>query len=179
MTNNKITNILYSEHDNILKLKNIVGKLINLWNENTQNDESTLQSIIEICKNYADKIHHFKEEQLLFPTLCEYNPVLENGIVSEMIEHHELFREMLQRAGDKLSKKDYHNALLDLKKYFELLEDHIIIENNELFPMAEDSLNSNQLEKLFFQAIDFDAEFSEQKKEYENKINSLYNKFNH
>ena len=51
-----------------------------------------LTDLITFFRNYADKFHHYKEEKLLFPLMCEKNDMLENSIIAEMLDNHQDFR---------------------------------------------------------------------------------------
>lgn len=170
---NKITALLYAEHDNILKTKNILTAINNLWEKDAEKFEKILSGLISFCRNYADQYHHYKEEQLLFPALCETNPMLEGGIVAEMTEHHEIFRELIHDTEECLQKKEYAKAYKEFCKYLELLEDHILIENNELFPMADDVLSPDKQEKIYFEAMDFNSEKNDVATDFCNKLDQL------
>ncbi|GAB4203099.1 MAG: hemerythrin domain-containing protein [Bacteroidia bacterium] len=170
---NKLTTLLYAEHDNILKLKEIISKIDLLWEQDSKKYEDILNTLIHFFRNYADKLHHHKEEDILFPALCDINPMLEQGIVDEMLEHHEIFRELIGSIETHLKQKEYASSYKELCKYFELLEDHIQVENNELFPLAEDLLNSNEHEKLYFKAIDYHSENNDLLKNLEEIFNTL------
>lgn len=171
-----MSEILIKEHENILKLIDILQYLDNKWLENPIEFEEVMAEAIDFCKTYADQIHHQKEETLLFNTLSELNPMLQYGVVGEMIEHHEIFREMLVNTQNYLLDKKYLQAYKEFKKYLEILEDHIIIENNELFPMADDLLPENIQEKIYFEAKDYDSQVETTKQSMEEKLNWLLKK---
>lgn len=174
--NNKITEILIKEHENILKLIDLLQYLEKTCQENPSEFEKIMLESINFCKTYADQIHHQKEENLLFKILSELNPMLQYGVVGEMIEHHEIFREMLSNTQNYLSEKKYIQAFKEFKKYLEILEDHIIIENNELFPMADDLLSDDMQEKIYFEAKDYENEIKTTKQSMEEKLNWLLNR---
>lgn len=58
--------------------------------------------------------------------------------------------------------------------YMQSLKDHIAAENDELFPMADDLLSPDEIDKLYYRCIDKDEELGvERKKEFENNINKF------
>ena len=63
----------------------------------------------------------------------------------------------------------YEESSRLLFKYTEMLLDHIAVEDEELFQMAETLFNESELEKLYFDFEDIDRELGpDRKKEYEN-----------
>ena len=50
--------------------------------------EGHLETIVGLIRNFADGIHHEKEEQLLFPLMAERGFSLEQGPVAVMLNDH-------------------------------------------------------------------------------------------
>jgi len=61
-------------------------------------------------RNYADKFHHYKEEKLLFPMMCEKNEMLQDSIVEEMLENHREFRRLVKQIEDSLLSGNYEQV---------------------------------------------------------------------
>ena len=62
----KTSEILEKEHENILKLVEILKKEIKKISDGETPDKKFLEKSIDFIRNYADKIHHAKEEDILF-----------------------------------------------------------------------------------------------------------------
>lgn len=169
----KITALLMREHSFILLTKEVLKKTNLLWTTEPSSFENTMHLLLNFCRQYADKIHHHKEEQLLFPSMIDQNPMLEQTLIGEMLEHHETFREYAQKIHQYLENKKYAEAYHLFTKYLSLLEDHIAVENDELFPMADDLLPSLTQETLYYRSLDFDRDFKEQKESLEKQIKHL------
>jgi hemerythrin-like domain-containing protein len=61
-----------------------------------------------------------------------------------------------------------------LESYIRELKDHIAVENDELFPMADDLFSADELDRLYYQCIDADREMGTgQKEELEELIKKL------
>jgi hemerythrin-like domain-containing protein len=89
---------------------------------------------------------------------------LEDGVIKEMFENHEDFRNMILDIETFLDKKDYLRAQQKLNIYTESLLDHIAVENDEVFQMAETLFDNEELEKIYFRFEDCDRELGETNK---------------
>ncbi len=173
-SDNKITHLLIQEHEIILQLNQLLEKINGLWNKDPKKFLEVIQFMIKFCQFYADKIHHFKEEQILFPVMIEQNPILEQGAVGEMNEQHETFREYIQDIKTAIENNDFKSTHTSFQKYLALLADHIQIENFEVFPMADDLLTPELNEQLYFKALDVDLEYQKEKEELSKQIQSYF-----
>lgn len=150
--------ILYREHDVIGYAANFVKKI----NENIGNENKYLTKIAEVLilffREYADKYHHFKEEEILFPEIQKKNELMGQGIVSEMLTNHEDFRLMLQEIETDLKKGQIEKVFAKFSEYINMLLDHIAVENEELFQAAITIFSKSELEKIRDRFKDFDHE---------------------
>lgn len=168
-----ITDVLFYEHNQILKTKELLERWNGLWEKNPQAFEENIRFLLEFCQQYADKIHHHKEEEILFPALMDNNPMLEQGAIGEMLDHHDMLREHMANIQQYIADKNHQKTYQEFNKYLNLLEDHIAIENDEVFPMSEDAFSDSEKEKLYFQMLDFDQEMASKKHELEEKLNQF------
>ncbi len=162
---NRFIKILYDEHTVIVNAIDIAKQLRSLVGRDDGMYEKSLRKLITFFREYADKYHHHKEELILFPEMNKRNELLEDGIVKEMFENHEDFRESIGRIVAKLDQKDYSAAQEELEKYTEALLDHIAVENDEVFQIAELLLSEAELEKIGYRFIDCDKDLGEKHKE--------------
>ncbi len=164
MTNPNIK-ILYDEHEIIVNAIDVAKQMKPLLEKNTELYETMLRKLILFFRNYADKYHHFKEEEILFPEMNRRNELLEDGVIKEMLENHADFREMIGDIEKNLNDHNYAKANEILVKYTEALLDHIAVENDEVFQMAESIFDNAELEKIGFRFMDCDRDLGEAKKE--------------
>ena len=164
MSSNNPVNVLMDEHDIIKKLEKSLNKLEGLWEKDAAKYKATLGNTLRFLKEYSDGYHHHKEEEVLFPALEEHPEFILSSIITEMNEHHENFREYTAGIAEALQNDNFRKAQDILKKYLNELLDHIAIENDELFVLAESLFDEEQLETIFFKFKDIDMELGESKK---------------
>jgi len=138
--------ILYEEHDNILRGLEVLEACAEKLKDGQEVDPVTLEGLIEFFRLYADKTHHGKEEDLLFPAMIEHGFSRESGPIHCMLADHEhnrtLTKEMIQaaaayRSGEKDAGLRFAGAA---DQYVQALRDHIQKENLVLFVMADNTL---------------------------------------
>lgn len=98
-------------------------------------------------------------------------------ILGELEEHHEMFRENLHEINEHLTEEDWAGAQNLLEQYLSDLLDHIAIENDELFIMAENLFTDEEQENMYFLFEDADREMGmDRKEEWVRKIGELNEK---
>lgn len=168
------TENLQDDHVYILRLTEVMEQVI----FDKSPEISTLENIVDIIRNFADGIHHSKEEDFFFPLLGDRGFSSSSGPVAVMLTEHIVGRNFVKGMAENilLYKNGQADALKqiydNMKGYAELLQSHISKENNILFRMADKVLSKNDNEKLL-------TEFSRAEKshrpssEYINKIDNL------
>jgi hemerythrin-like domain-containing protein len=166
-------NILIQEHSVISSVSTSVNELEQVLKSSPEKFEETLNLLLKFFRDYSDKYHHHKEELILFPAMNNHPDFMQQDIIHELEEHHENFREQLSEIDAALKTKEYVQALKILKVYVNDLLDHIAIENDELFIMAESLFSENEMERMYFQYKDIDNELGETAKGALEKIPAL------
>lgn len=156
--------ILFKEHQNIIRLVHYYYDIADLYKTDEQKYQEIVTDLLNFFKNYADKYHHRKEEDLLFPKMCEKNELLSSGIIGEMLENHSEFREQVGKVRAALEKRDYENTDRFLREYLENLMNHIAVENGEVFHIAEELFSEEELENIYFRFEDADNELGMKEK---------------
>jgi hemerythrin-like domain-containing protein len=170
------TRNLEDDHVHILRLIEVMGRVIG-----SENPEiSHLEDMVDIIRNFADGIHHAKEENQFFPYLAKRGFSLQNGPVAVMLHEHVQGREYVKGMADGIGalKNGDLDALSDIyinmKGYGQLLHNHIGKENNILFRMADRALSEDDQLTLLKEFAEAEAGFSAVRKEkYINRINEL------
>jgi hemerythrin-like domain-containing protein len=153
----KPTEDLINEHKAIKVMLSIMSKIA----ENIRNDKGVetndVDRIVDFLKTFADKCHHGKEENALFPALVLAGMSKESGPIGVMLHEHTLGRGYIKeisastekfKAGNSESIQLIANNLSD---YINLLQSHIQKEENVLFPMAEKVLSLQKQNEVFEQ----------------------------
>lgn len=141
---NNITEQLMSEHQNILRV--IVQVLIECSRiENGgETDKKFMEQTIDFIRNYADKFHHAKEEDILFEAMLTNVDCLHCNPIPVMLYEHQDGREFVGKLENALKENDKNGVIENARGYCYLLQNHIYKEDNILYPMAEDALDDEQ-----------------------------------
>ena len=141
---------LMHEHKAILIALDVIEKMYIRVQEDKEMDYKDIEDIIEFLKVFADKCHHGKEEDFLFPALEEVGIKNQNGPIAIMLTQHkqgrEFIRQMQQSVENKIiNKQAFVNAA---SSYVNLLRNHIEKEDTILFPMSDTKLSASMQKKL-------------------------------
>ncbi len=161
---NDPVNLLLAEHEIIAGAKDVIAAMDQLWTKSADTYERAFREIVSFFVSYSDGFHHRKEEDVLFPALRNHPDFYSNEILDELEDHHQTFREHIGQMQLALEEKNYERAHARLKRYFDELLDHIAVENDELFVMAESLLGDAELERMYFRFKDVDLEIGDDRK---------------
>jgi len=146
------TKMLSDEHKNILAVIEAIESECNKLNKNKAIDMSFFHNTIEFIREYADKFHHAKEEDLLFK---EFNKCSENAHcnpVEQMLYEHDIGRKFVKGMEIALKNENKADLVKNALGYAQLLKEHIYKEDNILYPMIEEVLPAgikSQMQKKF------------------------------
>jgi hemerythrin-like domain-containing protein len=171
------TENLENDHIYVLKLTDVMKAIT--YSEIP--DIEHIESIIDIIRNFADGLHHAKEENLLFPALGKKGFSSQQGPIGVMLNEHIQGRNFVKGIADNLElfKKGDKAAVtviyLNMSGYAELLNSHIMKENNILFRMADNVLSDNEQKNLLaeFEIVEQNRAEGTRVNDYINRINSL------
>jgi hemerythrin-like domain-containing protein len=102
---------------------------------------------VGFVRNFADRCHHGKEEQNLFPRMEERGVPRVGGPIGVMLMEHDQGRDYVAAIADSIDAYDGGDAssarvIVDnARVYIELLHGHIAKEEEVLFPMADSVLS--------------------------------------
>jgi hemerythrin-like domain-containing protein len=142
---------LIHEHKAILVALNVIEKMWgNVQNNNKQTDYKDIEDIIGFLKIFADKCHHGKEEDFLFPALEKVGIKNENGPIGVMLAQHKQGRELIKQMQESIVNKIINrNAFVDAaSSYVNLLRNHIEKEDSLLFPLIDTKLSASKQKEL-------------------------------
>jgi len=178
--------ILENEHANIKKVIRVIRKISLNIVEGMEVPYDDLYLIIDFIKNYADKYHHGKEEDMLFMDMSnELSDKIGSGPIQGMLIEHNSGRNFVRnleialashKNGDKESLID---VIANAVGYGNLLSEHINKEDNMLYRFAINNLKEDTLNKLDAQFDEFEEtkEHIEIKKKYLDLIDNLERKY--
>ena len=100
-----------------------------------------VESLLDLLKTFADKCHHGKEEQILFPALLATKAGDAKATVDDLLKEHEVGRATVRRMSDGIAgwekpeaRGRFASAAHD---YVDLLRRHIAKETEGLLPLSE------------------------------------------
>jgi len=136
--------ILAKEHENILKVAGALEKECERIEKGKKINEEFFKKAIDFIRNYADKFHHAKEEDILFK---EFNKCAEEDSgclhcnpVEQMLVEHDEGRGFVKEMKKSLDNSDKKNLVENARGYVNLIREHIFKEDNILYPMADEAL---------------------------------------
>ncbi|MEK6823756.1 MAG: hemerythrin domain-containing protein [Nanoarchaeota archaeon] len=141
--------ILSKEHENILMVVDALELKIEQLKDKGI-DTIFFKKVIEFIRNYADKFHHAKEEDILFK---EFNKCAEEGCVhcnpvEQMLVEHDDGRDSVKKMEEGLSENDKDKLIEGARHYIELIREHIFKEDNILYPMADQAISAKVEKKM-------------------------------
>lgn len=153
------TEILRKEHEAILKMLDALDQTSQQLLSGAEIPLSTLHGLLELFQLFADRCHHGKEEDLLFPLLQRKGMLRGGGPIGAMLFEHDQGRELIREMA--AGAAEYETSPGPAAKrwvaaagnYSMLLREHIMKENDVLFCMAEQMLSPSEQESL---AADFE-----------------------
>lgn len=141
--------ILHREHDAILRMLDTTEEVAQLLLEGKPVAPEILTGLLEFFQLFADRCHHSKEEQHLFPALERHGVPREGGPVGVMLHEHETGRGLLRVMAEGADRE----VAEAIRAYGSLLRAHISKENEILFPIAEQVLAEEE-QRAIVQAFD-------------------------
>lgn len=156
--------MLQNEHRLIEKVIAALENIVAAVHDGEQVDREDLKKFVGFIRTFADSCHHGKEEDILFATMVEHGFSREYGPVAVMLMEHQegrrligILREKAEQtaawsAEDRLAIAQAANA------YAARLRNHIMKEDNILYPAAAMNLPQELLENMGEQFERFEEE---------------------
>jgi hemerythrin-like domain-containing protein len=171
------TQNLENDHVHILRLIEVMERIADAADPNVDH----LELIVRVIREFADGLHHAKEEQLLFPLMVQKGFSAESGPIAVMLHDHAEGRNFVKGMAENIAqfKQGESSALRaiysNMQDYAELLKNHIGKENNVLFRMADNTFTTAEQESLLidFAIVENKQESGQSKDEYITLINKL------
>ncbi len=150
----KPTEELSREHQAILTMIRILGKMADGLEAGAVVPPEDLEDSVQFIRVFADKCHHAKEEGHLFPEMVKAGIPRDRGPIGVMLAEHEEGRKHVAamagaipgiRKGDRRAAAAFASGA---RGYGELLSQHIFKEDHILYPMADARLSPDQQSSL-------------------------------
>lgn len=146
---------LVEEHRSIKRLLALIPGIVEDLEIESDPGRRRILQTVDFIRQYADKYHHAKEEEILFRYFDENSEILKT-----MCEEHDEARNHVRAVLDALDRGDA-NAIADhLNAYRELLVEHIRKEDEILYPWMDRNLSVTQVGELFSKFTDAEEDIN-------------------
>jgi len=148
------TGVLRDEHKAILRMLDVAEEAARRMQQKKKVAPEILSGLLEFFRIFADRCHHGKEEDCLFPLLEKKGLPRDGGPVGVMLHEHDEGRNLIRMMAEAAEAIAGGETDSDLKwadaaiGYASLLRDHIAKENDILFVMAEQLLSESEQARL-------------------------------
>lgn len=138
----KAVQIMMEEHQNILRMLKVIRTACYKIYRHEEFDYDKFYNMIDFIRNYADKHHHSKEEEVLFKEMSN-NIAQSKEPIQGMFIDHDNGRNFIRNLEAALEnkKKGEDEAHIDIISnavaYAELLSRHINKEDNVIYNFGE------------------------------------------
>lgn len=145
---------LTQEHVHILQGINCLETARDALEKNKYPPVDFFETAVLFFTEYADRLHHYKEEYLLFNFLASKKGSSIDLEMGSLRYQHELNRQCIKKMKNSL--KGYENnseiavttLLENIVAYISILKRHIYREERLFFPMVETELSENEKTRL-------------------------------
>jgi len=155
----KATEQLKKEHKAVKVMLLVLDKLCKRLEAGEKIDPNHLDSLIEFFRVFVDRCHHAKEENMLFVAMRKTMDPSDGDRIGALLKDHASGRNYIRdlSAATSLYKHGDPAAagmiLQSARHYMTLLIQHIDIEDNVLYPIADARLSGQKQEELL---VEFD-----------------------
>jgi hemerythrin-like domain-containing protein len=138
-----ITKVLVEEHRLILRMIALIEKNAPRTAEGRYLNWQFYLDGIDFIRQYADRFHHAKEEDILFKALVDNGMPKEHSPVAAMLMEHDQGRSFVRAMESAVHEAqaghtDTYQAIAEnALGYAALLRDHISKEDTVLYPLSE------------------------------------------
>ncbi len=138
-----VTQVMVEEHKLILRMIALLEQNTARMEQGQFRDWNFFLAGVDFIRNYADRFHHAKEEDVLFKALVKNGMPEQNSPVAAMLMAHDegraFVRNMEEAAQKALAGELGQIPVIaeNARGYATLLRDHIDKEDNILYPLAE------------------------------------------
>ncbi len=152
------TDTLKAEH-------RVIERVLEVVERSVQNDDyntDVFEKSLPFFRQFADRRHHGKEEDRLFPAMNLRGLPKDSGPIACMVEEHNHGRDLLKKVDASLAEaregdqEARQKVLQNYRAYCAFLREHIYKEDNILFPMADEALTKDDQAKLETEFAAFD-----------------------
>lgn len=148
------TEVLMQEHRVIEQVLDCLEIIAQRADKDGRADWESVEQAIDFFQNFADRCHHGKEEDCLFPVLEKKGFSPEQGPTGVLRNEHEVGRQHIQGMQQAVTDAAAGGSLAiaalvsHARSFVQLLRKHIQKEDQVLFQMADQALSEQEQAEL-------------------------------
>ena len=148
------TNDLRTEHRAVERMLAVFEAAAHRLEQGERVRPEVFRQAVDFVRNFADRCHHGKEEQNLFPRLEARGVARQGGPIGVLLLEHDQGRAYVGAIAGAIDayEADGQSAASVIAKnargYVDLLRQHVAKEDNVLFPMADRVLSAADQQAL-------------------------------
>ena len=148
------TGILSEEHKIIKRMLTVLNVACEKLEKGEDVSPELFRKSVDFIRTFADRCHHGKEEETLFPLIEQRGIPREGGPIGMMCTEHEEGRSFVKALADAIEKyqqgeQNAKNSIIkNARGYTYLLAQHIPKEDDILYPMADNVLGESDQKRL-------------------------------
>jgi len=151
----KATEQLKKEHLAVKVMLRVLDRICKRLEAGEDVEAGHLDEVVEFFKVFVDRCHHAKEESMLFVAMKESTDPNDGDRIGALVKDHVSGRQYIKSLGDATA--DYRKSdpsapariINNARHYITLLIQHIDIEDNVLYPIADERLSEKKQQELF------------------------------
>jgi hemerythrin-like domain-containing protein len=151
----KATEQLKKEHRAVMTTLKILDKICHKLEAGEQVETAHLEELVDFFRTFVDRCHHIKEEEMLFVAMKGTMDRSDGDRIGALVKDHvsgrNFIRDLARAIEDFKAGNDgaAREVVRHAHNYSTLLTQHIDIEDNVLYPMANERLSAKTQEELF------------------------------
>ena len=163
---------LVNEHVVIKRWLALIPSVVERVDLTTDEGMKIIVEGIDLIKSYADRLHHAKEEDILFTYFDDSEKIFQ-----VIYEDHRIARNHVKEMLAAIETKDTAALYQHLTDYGLLLAEHITKEDKILFPWLDKKLTEEQVGELTMKFDKEDREIGVEPEKYLSYLNNLEDQF--
>jgi len=156
----KLIQIMLEEHKMIDEMLDLLDLSVKKAKEPPGLSAGIMTKELDFCKNFVNKCHEVKEEEILAPELHKRGYPLDRGPILDMLEDHKKGRAILRRllATEKAVRtEDRQQSFAEMAAAYTLfLYGHMREEEDHLYKRADLAIEASRQEELDADCRKFD-----------------------
>lgn len=162
-------NMLSDEHKNILNIAGAMQKECEKIEAGKNIDADFFKKAIAFIRNYADKFHHAKEEDILFKELNKSE--MHCNPMQQMLYEHDMGRNFIKELESGVKENNRQKVIENAVGYAQLIQEHIFKEDSILYPMADESLSKKAKDAMLSKFNQINKKFAKENKKHLSLLN--------